>query len=489
MRKTTVAIIGGGFCGTLAAIRLLTAARRGGTSLPLGSRVVLIEPARPGQGLAYRRGPDFWRLNVPAGKNVRLRRAARRFPALGTRARFGSRRRRFPAACLVRRLPRRSPRTRPAAESALAAVRAHPRPCHGPFDVDDGIARIALRDGEILEADRVLLALGNSSIAGPVSGRRRRSRSPMPGTCAGSERLPTYVPRVLLVGTGLTMIDMALADRRAAAGHAHARDLAPWPAAAAARGRQAVTERQVRRCRRCLPAARCHSDCAGFARRSTRPAATGAPRCSVCARTMPALWRAAPRRCAAASCGTCAPGGTCTATACRARRSRGSIRSATGSGSRSTRGASSRRAASRTASWSPGGRAAVEAARGTRRRGRQRDGPGRRPAARRTCPLVQSLVEQGLCEPDGLGLGWETDPEGRLFDASGEASPVLYYVGPLLRARHWEAIAVPELRTHAARSTAAIAASLSSGAGSYSAASPRRSSAASSRSSKGDRHL
>ena len=83
------------------------------------------------------------------------------------------------------------------------------------------------------------------------------------------------------------------------------------------------------------------------------------------------------------------------------------------------------------------------------------------------CPLVQSLVEQGLCEPDGLGLGWGTDPVGRLFDANGEASQVLYYVGPLLRARHWEAIAVPELRAHVQRTTSAIAASLASSAGSY----------------------
>ena len=51
-------------------------------------------------------------------------------------------------------------------------------------------------------------------------------------------------------------------------------------------------------------------------------------------------------------------------------------------------------------------------------------------------------------------------------DRRGDASPVLYYVGPFLRAGHWEAIAVPELRAHATRSAAAIAASLSYGAGS-----------------------
>ena len=84
-----------------------------------------------------------------------------------------------------------------------------------------------------------------------------------------------------------------------------------------------------------------------------------------------------------------------------------------------------------------------------------------------SCALVKSLVDQALCEPDGLGLGWGTNPDGRLFDANGNVSEVLFYVGPLLRARHWEATAVPELRVHVARTTATIAASLATGAGSY----------------------
>ncbi|HKX58122.1 MAG TPA: hypothetical protein VJN00_01980, partial [Steroidobacteraceae bacterium] len=88
--------------------------------------------------------------------------------------------------------------------------------------------------------------------------------------------------------------------------------------------------------------------------------------------------------------------------------------------------------------------------------------PGRSP-----CPLVQSLMDQALCEPDGLGLGWCTDADGRLFDANGSAPGVLYYIGPLLRARHWEATAVPELRTHVARTTSALVSSLATGAGSY----------------------
>jgi hypothetical protein len=36
----------------------------------------------------------------------------------------------------------------------------------------------------------------------------------------------------------------------------------------------------------------------------------------------------------------------------------------------------------------------------------------------------------------------------------------VYYVGPLLKAMHWESTAVPELRVHAARLAATLVASL-----------------------------
>ena len=38
MKKATVAIAGGGFCGAVAAIRLLASPGRGGPSLPFGRR-------------------------------------------------------------------------------------------------------------------------------------------------------------------------------------------------------------------------------------------------------------------------------------------------------------------------------------------------------------------------------------------------------------------------------------------------------------------
>ena len=72
-------------------------------------------------------------------------------------------------------------------------------------------------------------------------------------------------------------------------------------------------------------------------------------------------------------------------------------------------------------------------------------------ARRLADPLIAALREAGLIRPDPLGLGLETDDHGALLDAGGKPSSVLSLVGPLLKARDWEATAVPELREHAWR--------------------------------------
>jgi uncharacterized NAD(P)/FAD-binding protein YdhS len=75
-------------------------------------------------------------------------------------------------------------------------------------------------------------------------------------------------------------------------------------------------------------------------------------------------------------------------------------------------------------------------------------------------PLVDFLRSRDMIRPDALGLGLETADDGALLDARGVPSPVVYYVGPLLKAMHWESTAVPELRVHAARLAATLIASL-----------------------------
>lgn len=66
-------------------------------------------------------------------------------------------------------------------------------------------------------------------------------------------------------------------------------------------------------------------------------------------------------------------------------------------------------------------------------------------------PLMRSLQAQRLIAPDALNLGIKTGPTGVCVNASGEPSEELYYLGPMLRADHWEATAVTELRGHAER--------------------------------------
>jgi uncharacterized NAD(P)/FAD-binding protein YdhS len=70
---------------------------------------------------------------------------------------------------------------------------------------------------------------------------------------------------------------------------------------------------------------------------------------------------------------------------------------------------------------------------------------------RSTDPLIQSLISQGLAVSDPLNLGLRTGSYGALINANGQAAPNLFYVGPMLRADHWEATAAHELRGHAER--------------------------------------
>jgi uncharacterized NAD(P)/FAD-binding protein YdhS len=75
-------------------------------------------------------------------------------------------------------------------------------------------------------------------------------------------------------------------------------------------------------------------------------------------------------------------------------------------------------------------------------------GPDYRCTASRD-PLVQNLIASGLIQPDSLGIGLRTAANGGLVNLFGRTTCGLYYVGPLLRADHWEATAVHELREHA----------------------------------------
>lgn len=73
-------------------------------------------------------------------------------------------------------------------------------------------------------------------------------------------------------------------------------------------------------------------------------------------------------------------------------------------------------------------------------------------------PLVRQLRDDGLIRPDPLKIGIDVDDTYAPLGRDGKTQPGLYYLGPMLRAKYWEAIAVPELRIHAGRLTAHITA-------------------------------
>jgi uncharacterized NAD(P)/FAD-binding protein YdhS len=72
-------------------------------------------------------------------------------------------------------------------------------------------------------------------------------------------------------------------------------------------------------------------------------------------------------------------------------------------------------------------------------------------AAQSENALVQSLLASGLITPDRLELGIRVTADSEVVGTDGRIVKGLYYVGPWLRARDWEATAVPELRDHARR--------------------------------------
>ena len=64
-------------------------------------------------------------------------------------------------------------------------------------------------------------------------------------------------------------------------------------------------------------------------------------------------------------------------------------------------------------------------------------------------PLVHSLLANGWIRGDAQGLGIDVASDGRVISRDGHPVEGLHYIGPWLRARDWEATAVPELREHA----------------------------------------
>jgi uncharacterized NAD(P)/FAD-binding protein YdhS len=72
-------------------------------------------------------------------------------------------------------------------------------------------------------------------------------------------------------------------------------------------------------------------------------------------------------------------------------------------------------------------------------------------------PLLDALRASGAIRPDALGIGVDVTADGAARDATGAASPVLSVLGPGRRGSQWESTAIPEIRQHAVALAAAIA--------------------------------
>lgn len=61
-------------------------------------------------------------------------------------------------------------------------------------------------------------------------------------------------------------------------------------------------------------------------------------------------------------------------------------------------------------------------------------------------PLLKALAARGAIRPDALRFGVDVDAESRVISARGAPDGRLYCVGPMTRGGLWEVVAVPDLR-------------------------------------------
>ena len=446
--KRTIAIVGAGFCGTAVAINLLRA-----SPATIG-RVLLIERVeRQIGGVAYSTGSASHTLNVPAGRMsafeddpddfLRFVRAAE--PSL-TGGSFVPRR--WYGEYLAARLD----------EARRASALPLLRIAGEVVEISEGAESVtlALADGRLLAADQVVLTIGNFPPSDPpVRGddfyrSLRYARDPWsPDAFEGDRR-----EDVLLLGTGLTMCDVALAlrdlDHR---GRIHAvsrrgllpqphrvsaappphldapADLAEWPDSAL--GMLRAMRREVR----------------GKAADAVdwREVVT-----SIRDDT-PALWRRLAAEERRRFLHRLRP-------YWETHRHRSSPETALGVETLIAAGALEV-IVGRVDGYAEDGEGVVVtiSRRGSRATEELRvgkvincTGPDT-DLARVNDPLVRSLRDSGLVRPDELGLGLDTDDDGRLLDREGRASRQLFLVGPLRKGLLWENTAVPELRVEARR--------------------------------------
>ncbi|MFI8521720.1 FAD/NAD(P)-binding protein [Streptomyces sp. NPDC085481] len=436
-----MAVVGAGAAGALVAVQLCEAAARRRTPLDL----VLIDPApEAGRGIAYATEVPEHRLNVPVGgmscypddPGHFLRWLTRHGEPTVTAADFASRYRY--GAYLADTLGRAVI----AAHGTVSVRRLRTR-ATGCADAPGGRVGLRLADGGSVTADSVVLATG------PAAGRADWA----PAGLAGSDRfiarpwapgaLDAVGPSddVLLVGTGLTAVDLALVlDRPGRTLHAVSRTgllprphaVAPLPAVPPPPDLAGLPFPRLRRAvaRHVAATRRTHGD--------WRPAFDGLRP------GIARLWQGLSDDERAEFLGR-------DATLWNVHRHR----MAPSTAEAVTRARAARRLrihAGRVASAVPAedGGLAVSLVDGRELRVAwvvDCTGPGLRADAGGD-PLWGGLLADGLAVPGPLGIGVATDT-GRLRDAQGRAARPLFTLGAPRRGELWETTAIPEIRAQA----------------------------------------
>jgi uncharacterized NAD(P)/FAD-binding protein YdhS len=437
MGLSEVAIVGGGCSGLLTAVQLV---RHGFTG-----RITIIEPHEIlGRGLAYSTTLDDHLLNVPAGKMSGL-------PDHPDDFLEWLRARSWPDAAPGAFAPRRlygeylgGLLTRFALDAAVRHVRAEVE----ALEAGGAGVRLRLNDGNIIEANAVVLALGNPASGPalhlpPTGMEDRWHASPWIGD---SLRVRKPGERILLLGTGLTAVDTVLAlqldagaphtfllSRRANLPQVHRPGAAPASLPPIESRRLNGVMRELRAH---IADARDRDQCWRTVIDALRPVSN-------------ALWSELPlkdrerflrhlRTYWETHRHRMAP-------AVREKidryRAEGRLEVLAGR----LRGTALRDDKIETRiALRGGGERQLEVDRIINCTGIQenyRDHPR---------DFIASLVRDGLASPNDLGIGFRTDGDGALIGADGRVSPVLFTLGPPRRGELFETTALPEIRTQAA---------------------------------------
>ncbi|MFJ5262498.1 FAD/NAD(P)-binding protein [Streptomyces sp. NPDC088387] len=451
--RYTVAVVGAGAAGALTAVQLCETALRRRTPLDL----VLVDPApEAGRGTAYATPDPRHRLNVPAGNMSCYPDDPGHFTRwlcrhgepgvtgtdFATRYRYGA----YLADTLAQAIVR--------ARGVVAVRRLRTR-AEGCSGAPGGRVGIRLADGGLLTADSAVLATGP---AAPTAGRtlpalrdsgRIVARPWAPGALDPILTDPSEPSDVLLVGTGLTAVDLALTlDRPGRTVHALSRSgLLPQPHTLTPAGPMAAprlpADASLGRLRRTVyrhvsRALRTHGDWRP-ALDSLRPhtarlwrSLTPEERADFLAHEG-ALWNTHRHRMAPA-------------TAESVHRARTARRLTLHTGT--VTGAEPQQDGTLLVGLSDGRALKV---------GWVVDctGPGRTVDD----PLWASLFEAGAAVPGPLGMGVATD-DGRVLPARREAALPLFTLGAPRRGELWETTAIPEIRVQAAAVAADVLAPL-----------------------------